>query len=569
MAAISFQDFRIQNPAYDNVPDGKLIYGLYNKPQFENVPLMKFANAIGLTSEQKMEFLKYAGSKGKNISFDSEGEPSYGGLAQGTARSAFQGLTFGGGDEIVGGGVAAVKKFKGDERPFSDIYREEQAREKQRVEDFRADYPKTALVSEIGGSLVLPFGATKTVGGMLATSGAMGGAAAFLNSDGSFNERILQAPFGVLMGMALGGAFSVAGKTINEQVKSILTKRAAKAAAQGAEALETLKQQASQAYSDAFQQGVSIKPEAFQAMLDDVISKVSGGRPVSKILTPKGAGTIKEMNTELKRVIKDNTGFSLDDIDYLRQLTESGAKDFANPNEQRIAMIIKNNLDDFVNKLSKGDIYGGDVAKATRALTEARETWSRMRKTEVIENLLRDARTYAGGLESGLRNQISKILRNKKQRRQFNKDELKLLTQIREGSPIGNLIGNLSMGGLSLTGGRSNLNQMGISGAAALALGAAVADNPALGAFYGAVIEGTVATGIRYVRELRMEAKVQLFKDIIANGLAEEVFKKNPTAFRILERAAGGAQAATRGTIAAGDEPVATEIQSQTGVLLR
>ena len=52
MAAISFQDFRIQNPAYDNVPDGKLIYGLYNKPQFENVPLMKFANAIGLTSEQ-------------------------------------------------------------------------------------------------------------------------------------------------------------------------------------------------------------------------------------------------------------------------------------------------------------------------------------------------------------------------------------------------------------------------------------------------------------------------------------------------------------------------------------
>ena len=71
MAAISFQDFRIQNPAYDNVPDGKLIYGLYNKPQFENVPLMKFANAIGLTSEQKMEFLKYAGSKGKNISFDS------------------------------------------------------------------------------------------------------------------------------------------------------------------------------------------------------------------------------------------------------------------------------------------------------------------------------------------------------------------------------------------------------------------------------------------------------------------------------------------------------------------
>tara|TARA_E500000081_G_scaffold67167_1_gene69161 strand:+ start:4066 stop:5772 length:1707 start_codon:yes stop_codon:yes gene_type:complete len=567
--AISFQDFRTKNPSYDNVPDGKLIYGLYNKPQFEKVPLMKFANAIGLTSEQKMEFLKYAGSKGKNISFDTEGEPSYGGLAQGTARSAFQGLTFGGGDEIVGGGAAAVKKFKGDDRPFTDIYKEEQTREKQRVEDFRADYPKTALVSEIGGSLVLPFGATKTVGGMLATSGAMGGAAAFLNSDGSFNERILQAPFGVLLGMAFGGAFAVAGKTINEQVKSILTKRAAKAAAQGAEALETLKQQASQAYSDAFDQGVSIKPEVFKAMLDDVVAKVSGGRPLRSKITPQGADTIKAMNDELKRITKDNTGFSLDDIDYLRQLTEAGASNFGNKQEQRIAMIIKTNLDDFVNKLSKGDIYGGDVATATKALTEARETWSRMRKTEVIEELLRDARTYAGGLESGLRNSISKILRNRKRRRQFNKDELKLLTQIREGSPIGNLIGNMSMGGLSLTGGRSNINQMGITGVASAAIGAAVADNPYLGAAMGAIIEGSVATGVRYVRELQMEAKVKLFKDIIANGLAEEVFKKNPTAYKLLERAAGGSQAATKATIAAGDEPVATEIQSQTGVLLR
>ena len=56
--ASSLAEFRQKNPSYDNVPDGKLLYGLYNHPDFKDVPLMKFANAMDLSSEQKMEFLK-------------------------------------------------------------------------------------------------------------------------------------------------------------------------------------------------------------------------------------------------------------------------------------------------------------------------------------------------------------------------------------------------------------------------------------------------------------------------------------------------------------------------------
>tara|TARA_Y100000022_G_scaffold86033_2_gene74153 strand:+ start:107 stop:1813 length:1707 start_codon:yes stop_codon:yes gene_type:complete len=567
--ASSLREFRQENPSYDSVPDGKLLYGLYKHPDFKNVPLMKFANAMDLSSDQKMEFLKYAGKQGQSISFNTEVGPSYGGPVVGGARNFLQGITFGGSDEAVGGGVAAVKKLGGDERPFSEIYREEQSREKQRIEDFREDYPKASLTAELTGGLALPFGATKTVGGMLATSGAMGGAAAFLNSDGSFNERILQAPFGVLMGMALTGAFSVAGKTVNEQVKSFLTKRAAKAAAQGAKALEQLKLEASEAYDKAFKSGVSIKPEAFKSMLDDVIAKVSGGRPIRDKLTPKAADTINAMNDELKRIVKDNTGFSIDDIDYLNKLTRAGKAEIGNKEEQRLAMIISESLDDFVNKLSKGDIYGGNVQTAVKELSKARETWNRMKKTEVVEELLENAKTYAGGLESGLRNQISSILRNRKKRRQFNKDELKLLTQIREGSPIGNLIANMSMGGFSLTGGRSNMNQMGALGTIATVLGAAYADNPYVGAAVGAALEVGGATAVRYVREMSMKNKVELFRNIVANGLSKEVFEKSPRAFKMLEAAAGASQAGARGAIAVGDDPFASEIQSQTGVLLR
>jgi len=60
-----------------------------------------------------------------------------------------------------------------------------------------------------------------------------------------------------------------------------------------------------------------------------------------------------------------------------------------------------------------------------------------------------------------------------------------------------------------------------------------------------------------------------LFRNIVANGLSKEVFEKSPRAFKMLEAAAGASQAGARGAIAVGDDPFASEIQSQTGVLLR
>ena len=124
--------------------------------------------------------------------------------------------------------------------------------------------------------------------------------------------------------------------------------------------------------------------------------------------------------------------------------------------------------------------------------------------------------------------------------------------QIREGTPIGNLIGNIAKAGFSLTGGQS-VTGKGIAGATGglAALGGFAAAGPE-GAALAILLEQGATTGLRYVREMGMQQRVELFRDIVANGLADQVKQANPSAFRALQAAANSA---TKGTIAATDQP--------------
>ena len=76
--------------------------------------------------------------------------------------------------------------------------------------------------------------------------------------------------------------------------------------------------------------------------------------------------------------------------------------------------IIQKEIDTFVKKLGSGDVYGGDPAVAAKAIEKARNTWSRMRKTEVIDKLLENAPDIYRWQRKRIRNQISNILRSEK-----------------------------------------------------------------------------------------------------------------------------------------------------------
>lgn len=523
-------EFRKQNPAYDNIPDDELASALYLK-FYSDTPPMVFANEIGLGSDAKLPFLKRAAEGGKTIAFE-QAAPEVGGKVAGVARGALQGLTLGAGEEIVAGGTAAARKLlQGDERALSDIYGQELERERQRIGQFRETNPALAYGSEIAGGIAVPLGAAKTVKGAAAVGAGTGTAAGFLGSQGGIEDRLTGAATGGVLGALLGGGLQAGGKAIGGSFEDYMTRRAAKAVAEGAESVQALKDEAAAGYKAARDSGVLIDKAAFDTMVDGIISKVSGapGRPIREKLIPKSADVIQAMKDASAKSI----GF--DDLEYLRQLAQTPAGMVTDKAEQRAASLVISGIDDFINNLSPNQI-GANQAKAADAissLNNARDLWGRMRRTETIENIINTAKEggYAGGFESGLKTQIGTILRNPKKRRGFSKDEIALLSQIQKGTPVGRIIAGISYLGFSPSGGRTPAIGGGLLTGA---LTGGAIGGP-LGALLGAGAELTATTALRAVREMSLEDQARLYAQVIASGRAAEVSKTYPGLMRYLE----------------------------------
>ena len=135
------------------------------------------------------------------------------GTGEGALRAGFQGLTFGLGDEIVGG----LKSLTSDQT-FDDAL----AAERDKILGFRVDQPAVALGSEIAGALptaALPFlNAPRAVqglrlGGRIAAGSAVGGAQGaafgFNAGEGGFESRASNAALPAALGVAGGGAIPI------------------------------------------------------------------------------------------------------------------------------------------------------------------------------------------------------------------------------------------------------------------------------------------------------------------------------------------------------------------------
>ena len=112
----------------------------------------------------------------------------------------------------------------------------------------------------------------------------------------------------------------------------------------------------------------------------------------------------------------------------------------AEPDERRLGQIAIDELDDFVEN-SAGELGG--------VLKEGRALWARMRKAEIIEDAIERATSRAAGTEAGLRNEFSKLFRNKKMMRTFNTEEKAAIEAVFKGTAGRNalrILGGLSIG---------------------------------------------------------------------------------------------------------------------------
>lgn len=540
----TMEEVRKQFPQYSDLSDAQLMAGVYRN-FYSDVPVMGFVKTLmtdyGFDQDKAKEFSSTVSKAGADFSFE-QPKPSYGGSAVGMARGGLQGITLGAGDEIVAGGVAGARKAAsllglpgGDERAIGDIYGEELERERQRLSSFKEERPVLGYGSEIIGGIALPLGAANTLKQAAMLGGGLGATSGFLTSEGDLAERATGAVTGGILGTLLGGGLHAGATALSTELKNYLTNRAAKAVSEGAPGIAALRKEADDAYAAARNSGVAIDKAAFDKMLSDVISNVAGGagRVVREKQIPKSADVLSAMKDYAGKAV------GIDDLEYFRQLAQTPAGLVTDKAEQRAASIIINGIDDLVGNITPNQIAINPNAAedAFNSLTKARDLWARMRRTELISDVINVAKEggYAGGFESGLKTKIGTILRNPKLRRGFSEDELNLLSQIQLGTPIGRILAGISYTGLSTSGGRSGL----------LTSGGAAAITGLMSGPVGALIQLGGATALRAVREMSLEKQARMYADIIASGQADKVANVAPGLMKYLQSVAARI---TRGT---------------------
>lgn len=257
-------------------------------------------------------------------------------------------------------------------------------------------------------------------------NGALQGAGSAALTSSASDDPLLQQ---VGTGAAIGGVAGAAGKLIGDTIGKM-----GRGKAPPAPTGDELRAGAKAAYTEAENAGVIIAKPAWKQAVADIKNAV-----VDEGLHP---GIHPKANAALSALEQVDDNLTLEGAERLRRIIGSAGKSIE-PDERRLAGVMKEKLDDFLSNLDQSHVLGGDPQRATSALKEARDMWSRMSKGDMMESLVDRAGTRAGqftgsGFENALRTEFRQLALNPKRLRMFSADEQAAIKKVAEGGPLGN-----------------------------------------------------------------------------------------------------------------------------------
>jgi len=419
-----------------------------------------------------------------------------------------QGTTFGFGDELVAAGLTPIEmgiglatggdEGKGLGERISGAYGRAIGKVRGHLKQAEERSPVASTAAEIGGGILSAGGLAKqgvtllnpaTQGyrqmiGRGAAEGAAYGGIHGLGTGEGLEDRAQKAAGGAATGAVVGGAFGAVG-----------ARAANRAASQATPTGEGLREAANLAYKEAENANVIIRPERYQAMVNNVFTKISN-EGVNPTLHPGVMAAFKELETLKGEPVPFKT------LDILRRVANSAGRSITNKDEGRLAGHIVDEIDKLMNNLGPRDVLTGDGALAGEMIRAGRSLWSRSRKTEALEDLVESATNRVGanytaaGFQTAIRQEVKAILNSKSRSRGFSESEIAIMKGIVRGGPTENLmryIGKFSVRGP-------------VTGAIA---GAGVLSNPAVAIPMMGVAEGARAASAAMTNkrlELLMEA---------------------------------------------------------------
>jgi hypothetical protein len=191
-----------------------------------------------------------------------------------------------------------------------------------------------------------------------------------------------------------------------------------------------------EAYARADEAGLVIRPESAERLkksIADAIADEGGADP-----------TLHARTAAVLRRVADEQPRTLQDVDRMRQLARDAASS-GDPADARLARKIIGKIDDYSEKLSTLDVSAGRPDQAVQSLRDARDYWSRFRKSEVIDELVRKAEIDAAsnysqsGLENALRKHFRQLAKSD-DLRMFAPEERAAIEKVAKGGPVENAL---------------------------------------------------------------------------------------------------------------------------------
>lgn len=449
---MNLEQFKLDNPAYANTPNGELAYGLWSKFYKEKMPMGVFASTAGLEREDFGEMIAFAKQSGyeptaRTVSEDYVPEA-------GMSASFLQGQSFGWAGEALSAFNAAYDTlagaFQGQDVDFGEAYENYNKRYDQIIEEYRAASPGMALSSEIGGALLSPAALFK-LPGLLAQAGPAvksmftGGVAGSTYAAGTAEsgERIEAAKDAFIPSALFGLGGQVVART------GVGALQAASRAANRKPTLDSLKRVKDEAYKAVDESGLMFGPDDMADLL------VRSSKVVADLdYDPLANTAVAQVQRLLEK--KAPLATSLGQLDKLRQKMWR-ISNGATPDDQ---MMIRQVIDEVDQLIDRGPRMpaGMPSQKIGDVMSAARRAHANFKKAELLSNAFEKAALETKSTGSGgnilnkYRQAVKKVLTSK-DARFFSPAEIDMMKKFVEGTPSSNFlrwVGKLSPSGNGL-----------------------------------------------------------------------------------------------------------------------
>ena len=201
---------------------------------------------------------------------------------------------------------------------------------------------------------------------------------------------------------------------------------------------EKLLEESKAAYTTAKESGMQFNPEKFSTKMAEIgadLRKVGYTEPV-----PNGSDPYAKVTAALNNLTSVKNPKDFEELSTLRTIIRNAQKS-NDSTERKIATVLKDKFDDYVINAPKEDVIAS-TKEGAEAWKTARDTWSRLSKAEIFQDMLNKSEINASkvGTEKYLHNKLLQLSNDDDKMRLFTPTEQKAIQEAAKGGKIQNVL---------------------------------------------------------------------------------------------------------------------------------